>query len=197
MISASKIGPGRLIAVVGPSGSGKDSIMRAAGEMLAGNSDVVFPRRFITRAVDVHENHMPISPTAFREADAAGAFALAWQAHGLSYGIPREIDEMVGDGLIVVLNVSRAIVPLLRERYANLTIAAISVDAQCLEQRLSDRRRETSEEIALRIARARQEKLTGPDVVEIDNNGPLQDAVRRFLFLIGLRETPKMIDSNS
>lgn len=197
MIPGHKIGPGRLIAVVGPSGSGKDSIMRAAGETLAGNGEVVFPRRFITREADIHEDHTPISRAAFREAEAAGAFAFAWQAHGLSYGIPNEIDQMVGDGRIVVLNVSRAIVSLLRERYANLTIAVVSVDAQYLAQRLSDRNRETPEEIALRIARIRREKPTGRDVVEIDNNGPLQDAVQRFLSATALGKTPTMMDSNT
>lgn len=178
------IGPGRLIVVVGPSGSGKDSIMRAARSALAGRQ-VSFPRRVITREADDHEDHRPVPPAAFPEMEAAGAFAFAWKAHGLSYGIPREIDTMIRDGLTVVVNVSRSVVPLLRERYENLTIASISVDPHRLERRLSDRRRETPHEIALRLARARQERLTGPDVVEIDNNGPLQDAVRRFLSAVG------------
>lgn len=183
-MSEEKIGPGRLVAVVGPSGSGKDSIMRAAKDVLAGEGKVVFPRRVITRAADMHEDHLPVSREEFREAEAAGAFALAWQAHGLSYGIPREIDDMLGDGLTVVLNVSRGMAPLLRERYRNLTIVAVSVDAQHLKARLAGRGRETQEEIESRVARAQQCETAGADMVEIDNNGPLREAVRSFLLTV-------------
>ncbi len=175
-----RIGPGRLIAVVGPSGSGKDSLIRAAKAALHGKP-VAFPRRVITREADAHENHIPVSSADFLEMETAGAFSLAWEAHGLCYGVPREIDTMLGDGLTVVLNVSRSIVPLLRERYSNLMIAAVSVDPQTLQRRLTDRGRETPQQIALRVARAPQEKLTGPDVMEIDNGGSLADAVKCFL----------------
>lgn len=157
--------------------------MRAASDELAGER-VVFPRRFITREADVHEDHMPISRTAFREAEAAGAFALSWEAHGLSYGIPREIDDFLGEGLTVVLNVSRAIVPQLRARYANLVIAAVSVDPKRLAQRLSARGRETQAEIALRIVRAQRDMPTGADVVVIRNDGPLHAAVRLFIAIV-------------
>jgi ribose 1,5-bisphosphokinase len=180
-MSGDKIGPGRLVAVVGPSGSGKDSIMRAASEMLAGDGAIVFPRRVITRAADVHEDHIPVSRAEFREAEAAGAFSMSWEAHGLRYGIPRDVDDMLGNGLTVVVNVSRGIMPLLRERYRNLTIVAVSVDPQRLAQRLTGRGRETHEEIQSRVARARQCETAGPATVEIDNNGSLQEAVRSFL----------------
>ena len=183
-MSGEKIGPGRLVAVVGPSGSGKDSIMGAARELLAGDERIVFPRRVITRDADIHEDHIPISEQEFRQAEAGGAFALSWRAHGLSYGIARDTDLMIRNGSTVILNVSRTIVPLLRERYRNLTVIVISVDPLRLGQRLAGRGRETQAEIQRRIARARQEKVTGPDVVEIDNNGPLQDAIDRFVLTI-------------
>lgn len=179
-MSGGQIGPGRLVAVVGPSGSGKDSIIRGAMGALAGQQ-VFFARRVITREADLHEDHVPISPAAFRVMEADGAFAFAWEAHGLSYGVPREVDDMLLDGATVILNVSRAIVPLLRERYAHLTIAAVSVDQQHLAQRLTGRGRETQDEIVQRLARAPQHALIGPDVVHINNNGSLEDAVACFL----------------
>lgn len=39
--------------------------------------------------------------------DAEGAFALSWQANGLSYGIPREIDDWLAAGEDVLVNGSR------------------------------------------------------------------------------------------
>lgn len=179
-----KVGPGRLVAVVGPSGSGKDSIMRAARDLLSGEEGIVFPRRVITREADVHEDHVPISVEAFRLAEAAGAFALSWRAHGLCYGIPRDIDHMLGNSLTVVLNVSRAVIPMLRERYRNVTVVSVTVDPQRLAQRLVGRGRETHEEIQSRIARTPQRETADLDTVEIDNNGPLHEAVRSFLLTV-------------
>ena len=177
------IGPGRLIAVVGPSGAGKDSVMRAAMSALAGER-VTFPRRVITRPADDHEDHLPVTLAQFREMEEADTFAFAWTAHGLNYGISRQIDDLIREGRAVVVNVSRGIVPLLRERYLNRTVASITVDPRCLERRLLKRRRETPHEIVLRLERAGQEALTGPDVVEIENNGPLEVAVERFIALV-------------
>lgn len=199
-----KIGPGRFIAVVGPSGSGKDSIIRAArnqltGNQLAGNqfarsqlakdrlageAAVVFLQRVITRPADDHEDHAPISEEGFRQAQVAGEFALSWQAHGLSYGISRNVDDAVRGGASVVVNVSRTIVPELRERYDNLVIVVVSLDPQKLRQRLAARGRETPADIDRRIARAMQEMPAGPDVVEIRNDGPLKEAVDLFTNLL-------------
>lgn len=184
MTAPARIGPGRLVAVVGPSGSGKDSIMRAARDLLAGDGQVVFPRRVITRAADRHEDHVPASLEAFRAMEVAGAFALSWEAHGLCYGIPRKVADLIGQGRTVVANVSRAVVPLLRERYANLIVVAVSVDPQQLARRLAERGRETPEEIRARVERAGHCEITGPDTTELDNDGPLDEAVRRFISIV-------------
>ena len=183
-MEAGPFGPGRLVAVVGPSGSGKDSIMRAAQKALGASSgSIVFPKRFVTRAPDSHEDHVPIARDAFREAAEAGAFAFSWEAHGLCYGVPREVDELVSRGRTVVLNVSRSVVPLLRQRYANLTVATITADAGTVARRLAGRGRETAEEIARRLARPGWD-APDPEAVEIDNDGPLATAVERFLSIL-------------
>lgn len=183
-MEADRIGPGRFIAVVGPSGSGKDSILRAAAAALTGTPRVVFPRRVITRPPDLHEDHVPISRADFAAAQAVGAYALHWEAHGHCYGIPASIDETLRTGATVVANVSRAVIPQLRVRYSAPTIAVITVGAERLGERLAQRGRETPAEIELRIARALSDRPTGPDVVEIDNDGPLDTAVQRFLTLL-------------
>lgn len=176
-----KIGPGRFVAVVGPSGSGKDSIIRGARTVLASSRHIVFPRRFITReGGDGFEDHIPISPSAFREAEAAGMFALSWEAHGLRYGIPLEADDMVRAGMTVVVNGSRAVIPEMRERYARLLVISVTVEPRLLAERLARRGRETPERIAQRIARAAEPTPAGADVVEIANNGPIEEAVDGF-----------------
>jgi ribose 1,5-bisphosphokinase len=179
-----RIGPGGLVAVVGPSGAGKDSIIRAARAQLAADPRIAFPRRVITRAPDPHEDHVSVERAAFRQLQSAGAFALCWEAHGLCYGIPAAVDGMLAEAKTVVLNLSRAVVPHLRTRYANVVVVAISVDREILAQRLAARGRESPEEIAQRIARRGRDEPVGAGVIEIRNDGELQDAVHRFVTIV-------------
>ena len=76
---------GRLIAVVGPSGVGKDSVLRGLQRALPGTHLV---RRVITRAPDLGgEDYDAVSVEVFKERARRGDFALHWGAHGLFYGI--------------------------------------------------------------------------------------------------------------
>ena len=184
-MDAGRIGPGRFVAVVGPSGSGKDSILRAAAAGLAGAPGVIFPRRVITRPPDLHEDHLPITRADFTAARSRGAFALDWEAHGLCYGVPVDIEDALRAGSTVVVNVSRSVIPALRARYTHRTVAVVTVSADRLAGRLSQRGRETPGEIEGRIARASADRPVGDDVVAIDNNGPLEAAVAGFLALPG------------
>ncbi|HCA65435.1 MAG TPA: phosphonate metabolism protein/1,5-bisphosphokinase (PRPP-forming) PhnN, partial [Pseudomonas sp.] len=89
---------GRLIYLIGPSGAGKDSLLDAARESLAGRG-VRIARRVITRSAEaVGEAAHSVSPQEFERLEAQGAFALSWRANGLAYGIPAEIDEWLASG---------------------------------------------------------------------------------------------------
>lgn len=180
-----RIGPGTLVAVVGPSGSGKDALLREARLNFADNRAVVFPRRAITRpAGDDNEDHLPLTPEAFAHLRANGAFALAWDAHGLRYGIPATMDADIAAGRTVVVNLSRALIPAARARYANCIAVAISVDAETIRQRLVARGRESMADIETRIARLDLSPPESFDAV-IDNSGPLEAAAADFCEIIG------------
>lgn len=187
-MSDGRIGPGRLVAVVGPSGSGKDSILRAAAVALAETPDIVFPRRVITRPPDLHEDHVPVTREEFAAHRANGAFAMDWEAHGMCYGVPAAVDDLIRDGATVAVNVSRMIIPQLRIRYSRLTVAAITVSAERLAHRLAQRGRETAAEIEQRVARAIADRPEGEDVIRIGNDGALDDAVAHFLAVLTPRE---------
>jgi ribose 1,5-bisphosphokinase len=179
------IGGGAFVAVVGPSGAGKDSVMAYARERLSSEPAVHFVRRVITRPCDPSlEDHDTTSPAAFAAAEAEGAFALSWSSHGLSYGIPVMVDELVRSGAVAVANLSRAALPDLRSRYANAIIAEITASPEVLARRLALRGRETAEEIAARLTRTvTEERRTAPRHV-IDNSGPLAEAGERFVDLV-------------
>ena len=49
---------GMFVAIVGPSGAGKDTVIRAVAEAVHDQSDIIFVRRVITRLSDgVTEDH--------------------------------------------------------------------------------------------------------------------------------------------
>lgn len=182
---AALIGPGVFMPVVGPSGSGKDSIMNFARQMLAGRGEVRFARRTITRPSDpASEAHDTLDYTSFRRAEDTGAFALSWRSHGLSYGIPAEVDEIIRTGGVVVANLSRGVIDAARARYANVVPVLVTVTPEVMRQRLLDRGRETAEQIEDRIARNAQFADFDRECRLIDNSGALDIAGNALVALI-------------
>jgi phosphonate metabolism protein PhnN/1,5-bisphosphokinase (PRPP-forming) len=173
---------GRLIAVVGPSGAGKDRLIAAARERLAGDGRIVFPRRVITRpVVPGDENHIAMSPDDFAAAEAAGRFALSWQAHGAAYGIEADIAGLLRAGHRVVINLSRGLIGETRRRFAPLRVVYVHAPPAILAARLTARGRETPEQIARRLARASLAPPVGEDVITIENSGSLEPALESFM----------------
>ena len=68
--AAAKIGPGRLVLVVGPSGAGKDTLIDLARAACAGDNRIVFARRVVTRESSDAEDNEPVTLDAFRQARA-------------------------------------------------------------------------------------------------------------------------------
>src|ERR1700733_8682480 len=138
-----------LVLVVGPSGAGKDTLLNAARDALSGNPRFRFVQRVITRPADpAGEDHEPVTEAEFIARD----FALHWQAHGLRYGIPADVADDVASGVVVVANVSRAVIA---EAAARFPVRVIEVTAppRILAERLAVRGRETEADIAARLAR--------------------------------------------
>lgn len=184
----SRLGPGAFVAIVGPSGSGKDSVLRGARETLerAMPGQFHFVRRMITRgADDGAEAHEPISPERFGEIRAAGGFALWWEAHGCSYGLSSTLDRRIAAGQTVVANLSRAVLADMRLRYARAFAVEVTAPLPVLAARIASRGRESGAEVEARLARS--ERFCGPEIpyeLTIDNSGPLDDSVAtlaRFL----------------
>lgn len=175
---------GAFIAVVGPSGAGKDSVMRFAREALAADPRVHFVRRVITRPHDeTGEDHLPVDEAKFQTMRDNGCFALDWQAHGKRYGIPVEADAIVAGGQVVIANLSRTVLSDLPARYHRPLVVEISAAPEILANRIAARGRETKAEIALRLSR-RLAVETFPGTIVIDNGGPIEVAGRAFADLI-------------
>ncbi|MFK4502913.1 ribose 1,5-bisphosphokinase [Bradyrhizobium japonicum] len=161
---ASGIGPGRLVLVVGPSGAGKDTLLRLAQAACIDDHDIVFPRRVVTRESSEAEDNMAMSQDEFRRAREHGDFAVHWEAHGHSYALPLEINDDILAGRAVVANVSRTVIGALRQAYANVVVVAITAPPDVLAQRLAARARHSDGNIADRLARSVDDASANADV---------------------------------
>ena len=185
---------GRLIYLMGPSGSGKDSLIEAAREPLrARNCEVV--RRVITRSAEsLGEDAIEVSREEFEQRRAEGDFALSWQANGLNYGIPVRVDQWLADGRDVLINGSRGHLAEAQQRYPKLLPVLLTVKDEALRERLLRRGRESPAEIEARLRRnalfAADESIDGMQICRLDNSGDLTVTVANLLELLNLSAKP-------
>ncbi|SDO11986.1 ribose 1,5-bisphosphokinase [Methylobacterium phyllostachyos] len=144
---------GCLVLVVGPSGAGKDTLIRLARAALADDSRYVFPRRLVTRPPSADEDNDEIDAAAFAAGCAAGRFTLHWHAHGLGYAIPAEAGRLAAAGHVVVCNVSRRVVAQARAAGRPVSVVEITAPPAILMRRLAARGRAEDGDLAARLAR--------------------------------------------
>jgi ribose 1,5-bisphosphokinase len=168
-----------IFAVVGPSGAGKDLLLRGA---LAARPDLRLVRRVITRPADAgSEDHEPASEEEFLARVAQGEFALFWHAHGLSYGLPKRAFEGSGD---VIFNGSRAILSDAVRVFPGLRVIVVTAPDDILAARLAARGRESLDDIRSRLARA---SFTLPEGIEsrtVVNDSTPGEGIARFLLAL-------------
>lgn len=168
---------GTLFYVVGASGAGKDSLMAYARARLGGRAPVFFAHRYITRPAGAGgENHVALSKAEFARMKALDLFALSWESHGLCYGLGREIGLWLERGANVVMNGSRAFLPVAERRFPGLAVVLIEVSPAVLRARLVARGREAPEEIEERLARAAEFTVIHPNLITIRNDASLAEA---------------------
>jgi ribose 1,5-bisphosphokinase len=177
------IGPGRLILVVGPSGAGKDTLLRLAQAACAADGGIVFPRRVVTREASPFEDNAQVSLDGFRQARSQGEFAVHWEAHGHCYALPRAIDGELRAGRTVVANVSRTVVDAMRRAYADVTVVSITAPPEILAERLAARARSSDGQIEHRLDRAVDNAAAAPDLT-IANIGSAEAHARELVRII-------------
>jgi ribose 1,5-bisphosphokinase len=170
-----RLGPGRVVLIVGPSGAGKDAIIGLVRNRLAQDARFVFPSRIVTREPSSAERHETVSPQEFEALVRRGELALYWNAHGLRYGLSATMNAAVQRGWTVIFNASRRVVSAANARYA---CAVVYIDApiHLRAQRLAARSREHAEGIAARLERSAAGFDPGTADLIIDNSRSLAEA---------------------
>ena len=171
-----------LILVAGPSGAGKDSLMMGAADRLAGDPRFHFARRVVTRPVQPGgEAHDSIAPERFVALEQDGFFLLSWRAHGLAYGVPRDLDSRRRNGVAVIANVSRSVIEAARRQWSPVAVIVVTAPTGQLAERLAARGREDARDIRHRLERAAADLPQGADVVTLVNDSTLDAGVARFV----------------
>jgi len=177
---------GRLFAVVGASGVGKDTIMAA---LATARPDLHWVRRSITRSLhDGDEPFEPISAAEFQARLRTGGFVLHWTAHGLSYGISNGLHDVLANGQDAMVNLSREVLPDAHRAFPGLQVLNITVSDAVRAQRLAARGRESSDDIAQRLSRVVPAFAPTLPVTTIDNSASLEQSVAACLQIMD-RET--------
>ena len=192
--------PGWFVAIVGPSGAGKDTIINAVHQALKNNPEFLFVRRTITRKAGINsfdshdetsqnignEDNIGVSLEKFFELSEKASFSLQWFAHGIHYALPIGIVDEVHKGKIVIANVSRAELEHAKELFGKVFVIEINAPIGILKERLISRKREKIADIEERLERANIpiHLPKGAKYCYIDNAGNINSSVDKVLSIL-------------
>lgn len=168
---------GRLVVIVGPSGSGKDTLINWLKDRLGDDTRYMFVRRAVTRRADTHtEDHTSLSAEEFSAIENAGKLAVTWEAHGLRYGFPIGVLAHVKSGGIAIANGSRRALPQIQRVFPDMIVVNLRVDRSILANRLAARGRENAEQIQKRLEQMDQPLGGAFNLFDVDNSAHIERA---------------------
>jgi guanylate kinase len=168
------------IVMSAPSGAGKTTIAR---ELLSRRNDVGYSVSCTTRAprpgeqdgVDYHF----LSPEAFEAAVRGDEFAEWAEVHGNRYGtLKSEVEKVMASGKHVMLDIDVQGARQLRQRFLeSVTIFVVPPSVEALVARLTGRKTESAEALALRLRNAQLELAEAEQYQHVVVNDRLEHAV--------------------
>lgn len=168
--------------VVGPSGAGKDSLIEGARAHLGDTGRYVFARRTITRPTGAPgEDHNGVTEAQFNASATAGEFLVTWQAHGLSYGLPVDLLQVLADGCNVIANGSRKMIRALSALVPRLVVVEVTASVEVLAARILARGRESAEEARARVLRQVDPLPVDIETLRVSNDGELALGIGNFI----------------
>ena len=178
----------KTVLIVGASGAGKDTLLRAASSHFADKPSFRFVRRYITRMPDDNEANYFVDAQAFSILSQSGFFVSHWQAHRNWYGIARHaLDETPAGGLAIV-SVSRSAIADFERSFHHVVTIEVKVCPEILRKRLKKRGRECEKDREKRLERA-QQAVQAENLIPFDNSAEREATIPTFLELLGSLST--------
>jgi guanylate kinase len=178
---------GMLVVVSAPSGAGKTTLCREVRRLVA---DLSYSVSYTTRAprpgeVDGTDFYF-VTESAFNELREANGFAEWAQVHGHLYGTHAgTIERALAEGRDILLDIDTQGARQLRARYPEAVLIFIIAPSMAeLEQRLRERASDAGDEIARRLARARQEIPLWRQYDYLIVNRDVKDAIEQLATVI-------------
>jgi len=159
-VNEMSIRKGNLFVVSAPSGAGKTTLCRKAGEVIKGLMHSVSFTTRSPRPGEIQDIHYTfVDQDEFRAMISDGDFIEWAEVHGNFYGTSRSrIESIVLSGNDVILDIDVQGARSIREHYPDSTlIFVLPPSMQVLEQRLFDRMSDSPEVIERRLRKAREE----------------------------------------
>ena len=175
---------GQLFLIVGNSGSGKDTLLREVLRQWPGSAGPIrIPHRCITRPTHDSEPFISVTSENFDELNQQGKFCLTWHVYDTDYGVPATIFNWLDQGVSVIVNVSRNIIPQARQLIPDLKVIFVSVPLDITLQRIKSRNRESEggPGFQQRLARAKENQTLADADFVVDNSVPLEEAAEELL----------------
>jgi guanylate kinase len=178
---------GTLFVVSAPSGAGKTTLCREARMRVP---HLAYSVSCTTRAprpgeVDGHDFRF-ISRETFLAMRERGELAEWASVHGNLYGTPaRPLETALHDGRDVLLDIDTQGATQLRQRYPEAVLVFVVAPSMAeLEQRLRERRSDADQDIARRLARARDEIALWKQYDYLIVNRDVKEAIDQLMAVI-------------
>ena len=173
----------KILLITGPSGAGKDSLLRIASLHFKEDQRFTFVRRYITRQPDANEQNFFVDSAAFSLLSINNFFISRWQAHGNLYGIPRNELPEPHENKLAVISISRGNTGDFENVFDQVITLGVEVDPDILHRRLQARGREDEKGIEERLCR-QNSALTAGKLLRFDNSEDLSVSGRKFVSLL-------------
>ena len=170
------------ILIVGASGAGKDSLLKAAKAYFTQCGDkkpkVHFIPRYIDRIPDQNEANFYIDTQSFEILQ--DFFISKWRANSHNYGIAKHCLHKDG---INIISISRSAIKDFEAYCKNVSVIEVFVPLHILQTRLEQRGRENKAQIAKRLENANK-KTYAKNLYRFENAKSLEESGREFVALI-------------